>query len=173
MATQPQNVVYYDGVPYISSAPQPQQNSNPYGANAPYLGMGSIMGTGLPLNTGRFGRGSDFDSMMARGYLTPLKSPAPTVTRPPPELGKMPEPGWSPQGQAPSLDSILNGSAPTFAAAPGPAANPAVGLMPPPAQGVPQAPQMASAMPSPQKPQQNFDALGQNLMQQVLNGGGR
>lgn len=184
MATQ-QNVVYYDGVPYVSTAPQPQSATQ-----SGYWGQGGLGGFGGNQNGGYMGMGSlgglnsrlqpqlSFDQMMEKGYLTPLQTGPRAPTKPVQPLTQMPQAGWgAPQqggGQPASLDAILNGSAPQFAAAPGPAAQPQQGQMPPPAQGMPTpgAPQMANAMPNPMAPQQNFDALGKNLMSQVLSQGG-
>jgi len=74
----------------------------------------------------------------------------PVYSRPAPEMSQMPQPGWQgPQGGL-GLADILDG--PQFGQ--GQSASPAQSA--PPVAG-----------PSP-KPQQNFDALGQNLMSQIL-----
>jgi len=156
MATQ-QNVVYYDGVPYIDSSPQqkPQRFGSPLSGSA----IGNSGGMESLLN--RLKPSLDFDAKVSRGWLTPIQQKTPPApTRPPPELSKVPEAGWgAPQGGGGGLDAILNGTAPMFAAAP------QVGQ-------IPQGTQTASAMPNPKVPQQNFDALGKNLMAQILNPGG-
>lgn len=156
---QAQNVVYYDGVPYLSNQPaqQPRQQYNPFQMSN--FGMGNLY-------SGYGGAGADpnanltVDQLLERGLISPMApTPPPAPTRPVQPLTQMPQSGWgAPTGGAPaSLDAILNGGAQQFGKP----------QTPPPVQpGAPQPQQQP--MPSPQQPQQNFDALGQNLMARVL-----
>jgi len=80
----------------------------------------------------------------------PSEAALPVASRPAPTMSVMPQAGWQgPQGGM-GLADILDG--PQFGSGGGVA--PAPGT--PPVAGLPQ------------KPQQNFDALGQNLMSQIL-----
>lgn len=92
-----------------------------------------------------------------------------SIPRPLQAMSAIPASGWGGApgaGQNPSFDAILNGGAggaalPQFGQG---APQPPIAGAPTPQFGGPQRAQL----PSPQQPQQNFDALGQNLMSQIL-----
>lgn len=173
MAT-PDNVVYYNGVPYISK--QPVQNN--YGSNFGNFGMANYgqNGLGSILNgggLGGFGGGMTVEQMIAKGLISPLAPPKPPASEPRKVTPLAPTPtrGWSPDGgtgaapQGASMDSIING--PQFPKAPMPQPQPGA----PAPQGQPQMPAPAmggGGMPNPAIPQQNFDKMGQDIMAQVL-----
>lgn len=157
-------VVYIDGQLYEDSSPaQPQYNQSGHlGLSGLYTGFNRTP----QLTTAQ---------KLQRGLLTPI-NPTPAAPKAQPRqlqaMTQMPEAGWSaPTGGAgtqATFDSILNGaSAPNAAGQQTPI--PQFGQPAPVAGGMPGAPAPAPApMPNPQAPQQNFNDLGKNLMQQIL-----
>lgn len=161
----PDNIVYYNGVPYISTAPA--QNTNYQGAYTNGgMGLAGIL-AGQQRQAAQQAA-MPVEQMIAKGLIKPVtpQAQAPlSAPRPATPLTPVPQAGWSPNGtggKGLGLSDILNG--PQYPKAPG---QPAGGALPP-AQPTPTPPPMGGGMPNPNAPQQNFDAMGKNIMAQVM-----
>lgn len=148
---QPQQVVFYNGVPYLRSG-SGSGRSNPLAPYPAFNGMGSAMMSWPGMQQNRGLTEQQIQQLIARGQLSRLGD-NPFAQKPSYEMKQAPMPTAAdlpkPVGQRQDIGALLNGN--QFAGAPNSA---------------------TPGSPTPSvRPQMDFKQFGQNTMSKVLGGG--